>query len=120
VAFTFYDKYRGVILYTHQMLGLTLEQLGDQKAADAELSRALALAPSELTPPVLITVDEFKKEVDAVVAGLPADRRARVGSIKIEITDLPETVTGSGGPGMGETATPGQDPGACPHDARQT
>lgn len=76
--------------YTHQMLGLTLEQLGDQKAADAELSRALALAPTELTPPVLISVEEFKKEVDAVVAGLPADRRARVSAIKLEITDLPD------------------------------
>lgn len=76
--------------YTHQMLGLTLEQLGDQKAADAELSRALALAPTELTPPVLITVEEFRKEVDAVIAGLPADRRARVSAIKVDITDLPD------------------------------
>ncbi len=76
--------------YTHQMLGLTLEQLGDQKAADVELSRALALAPTELTPPVLITVEEFRKEIDAVIAGLPADRRARVSAIKVEITDLPD------------------------------
>jgi len=76
--------------YTHQMLGLTLEQLGDQTGADAALARALALAPSELTPPVLIPVDEFRKEVDAVIASLPAERRARVTAIKIEITDLPD------------------------------
>src|SRR5262249_39613493 len=39
--------------YTHQMLGLTLEQLADP-AADGELRRAIELAPSELSPPVLI------------------------------------------------------------------
>jgi len=76
--------------YTHQMLGLTLEQLGDSKAADAELARALELAPSELGKPVMIPVTEFRKEVDDVVATLPADRRARVRAIKIEIADLPD------------------------------
>lgn len=76
--------------YTHQMLGLTLEQLGEIKTADAELARALALAPTELSPPILITAGEFQKEIDAVVAELPADRRSRVQSIRIEITDLPD------------------------------
>src|SRR5262245_17083852 len=77
--------------YTHQMLGLTLEQLGDA-AADNELSRALELAPSELSRPVVIPPDEFQKEVDAVRATLPAERKARVRSIKIEIADLPDPV----------------------------
>lgn len=78
--------------YTHQMLGLTLEQLGDGKGADAELARAFELAPSELSRPVVIPLDEFRKEVDAVIATLPAARRARVGSVKIEIADLPDPV----------------------------
>lgn len=78
--------------YTHQMLGLTLEQLGDEKAADAELARALELAPTELSRPVVIPVPEFQHEVDAVVAMLPADRKARVHEIKIEISDLPDPV----------------------------
>jgi Flp pilus assembly protein TadD/predicted Zn-dependent protease with MMP-like domain len=78
--------------YTHQMLGLTLEQLGDSKGADAELTRALELAPNELTRPVVITVDEFQREVDAVVSTLPAARQARVRSVKIEIADLPDPV----------------------------
>jgi Flp pilus assembly protein TadD/predicted Zn-dependent protease with MMP-like domain len=78
--------------YTHQMLGLTLEQLGDSKTADSELSRALELAPSELTRPVVIPSGEFQKEVDAVVASLPAERKARVRAIKIEIADLPDPV----------------------------
>ncbi len=75
--------------YTHQMLGLALEQLGDP-AADRELKRAIELAPSELSPPVLISTPEFQKEVDAVVAALPPERRAHVQSIKVEIADLPD------------------------------
>lgn len=78
--------------YTHQMLGLTLEQLGDAKTADAELARALELAPNELSKPVVIPVAEFQKEVDAVVATLPAERKARVRAIRIEIADLPDPV----------------------------
>jgi Flp pilus assembly protein TadD/predicted Zn-dependent protease with MMP-like domain len=78
--------------YTHQMLGLTLEQLGDHKTAESELGRALALAPSELTRPVVISVADFQKEVDAVVATLPVERRARVRAIKIEIADLPDPI----------------------------
>lgn len=78
--------------YTHQMLGLTLEQLGDAKTADAELARARELAPSELSKPVVIPVAEFQQEIDAVVARLPADRKARVHTIKIEIADLPDPV----------------------------
>jgi Flp pilus assembly protein TadD/predicted Zn-dependent protease with MMP-like domain len=78
--------------YTHQMLGLTLEQLGDNAAADAELKKAIELAPHEINTPVLIPVAEFQKEIDAVVASLPAERRAHVKSIKVEIADLPDPV----------------------------
>ena len=78
--------------YTHQMLGLTLEQLGDPKTAETELARAFELAPAELARPVVIPVGEFQREVDAVIATLPAERKARVRSIKIEIADLPDPV----------------------------
>jgi len=74
--------------YTHQMLGLTLEQLADP-AADTELARAVKLAPAELTPPVLISKAEFQKEIDAVIATLSPERRTRVSQIKVEIEDLP-------------------------------
>jgi Flp pilus assembly protein TadD/predicted Zn-dependent protease with MMP-like domain len=76
--------------YTHQMLGLTLEQLGEIALADAEQKKALELAPHELTPPILIPVDEFQKEIDAVLAMLPAERRAHVDKIRVEIADLPD------------------------------
>lgn len=74
--------------YTHQMLGLTLEQLADP-SADIELERAVKLAPGELTPPVLISTAEFQKEIDLVIAGLAPERRAHVKQTKVEIEDLP-------------------------------
>jgi Flp pilus assembly protein TadD/predicted Zn-dependent protease with MMP-like domain len=78
--------------YTHQMLGLTLEQLGEVASADKELQKAIELAPHELSAPVLIPVVDFQKEIDAVVGSLPAERRAHVKSIKVEIADLPDPV----------------------------
>jgi len=72
------------------MLGLTLEQLADPKGADAELARAFELAPNELSRPVLISTAEFQKEIDAVIATLVAERKARVKAIKVEIADLPD------------------------------
>jgi Flp pilus assembly protein TadD/predicted Zn-dependent protease with MMP-like domain len=75
--------------YTHQMYGLTLEQLRDPQA-DAELHRAIELAPAELSPPVLVDAGEFRKEIDAVVTTLTPDRKARVHAIKIEVADLPD------------------------------
>lgn len=76
--------------YSHQMLGLTLEQLGDPAAAEKALARARELAPTELAAPVLISAAEFEREVAAVIADLPAERRARVRSIRLEIADLPD------------------------------
>lgn len=76
--------------YSHQLMGLTLEQLGDAAGAARELSRALELAPAELAAPVLIEVAEFRREVDAVIATLSPERRARVRAIRIEIADLPD------------------------------
>jgi Flp pilus assembly protein TadD/predicted Zn-dependent protease with MMP-like domain len=75
--------------YTHQMLGLTLEQLRDP-GADAELDRALKLAPGELSAPVIIGKAEFQKEIDQVIASLTPDRAARVAKVKIEVEDLPD------------------------------
>lgn len=75
--------------FTHQMLGLTLEQLGDA-GADAELARAVELAPAELSPPVLISQPEFQREVDTVIASLSAARRSQVKQVRVEIEDLPQ------------------------------
>jgi Flp pilus assembly protein TadD/predicted Zn-dependent protease with MMP-like domain len=78
--------------YTHQMLGLSLEQVGEVAQADIELAKAIELAPHELSVPVLIPVDEFQKEVDDVIAKLPNERKAHVKSIKVEVVDLPDPI----------------------------
>ena len=78
--------------YSHQMLGLTLEQLGDQIGADKELAKALELAPNELSPSVIVSAPEVQREVDSIIEALPADRRAHVRAIKIEVADLPDPV----------------------------
>jgi len=76
--------------YSHQMMGLALEALGDIDGADKELKRALELAPGELFPPVMIPASEFQKEIDTVIEKLPDDRRARVKGIRLEVADLPD------------------------------
>jgi Flp pilus assembly protein TadD len=76
--------------FSHQMLGLTLEQLGDTAGADRELARALELSGGDLSAPMLISAAEFQQEVDAVIESLPAERRARVRTINVQIADLPE------------------------------
>jgi len=76
--------------YTHQMLGLVLEQLGEMKDAEVELTRAVQLAPTELSPPVMIGTAEFQKEIDTVVASLPGERKKHVKAIKVEVADLPD------------------------------
>jgi Flp pilus assembly protein TadD/predicted Zn-dependent protease with MMP-like domain len=76
--------------YSHQLMGLTLEQLGDADGAARELAHAARLAPGELAPPVLIEPAELRREVDAIIATLDPERRARVRAIRIEIADLPD------------------------------
>ncbi len=76
--------------YSHQLMGLTLEQLGDAAGAAGALARAGELAPGELAPPVLIDPAELRREVDAVIATLAPERRARVRATRIELADLPD------------------------------
>jgi Flp pilus assembly protein TadD len=76
--------------YSHQLMGLTLEQLGDAAGAERELARAVELAPDDLAPPVLIDPAELRREVDAVIATLAPERRARVRAVRIELADLPD------------------------------
>lgn len=76
--------------YSHQLLGLVLEQLGDAARAERELARGVELAPGELAPPVVASAAEIRREVDAVIATLAPERRARVREVPIEIADLPD------------------------------
>ncbi|HWO26344.1 MAG TPA: metallopeptidase family protein [Kofleriaceae bacterium] len=78
--------------FSHQLMGLTLEQLGDPAGAERELLRAVELAPGELAPPVLIEPAELRHEIDAVIAMLDEGRRARVHDVRIEVVDLPDPI----------------------------
>ncbi len=78
--------------YSHQLMGLTLEQLGDAAGAERELARAVELAPAELAAPVLIEPAELRREIDAVIATLDAERQARLRDVQIEVADLPDPV----------------------------
>lgn len=75
--------------YAHHFLALTLEQLGHSADADAHFRRARELAPDDFPPPVLISVAEFQAEVDAIVAELSADTRAKLVAVPIEVADVP-------------------------------
>lgn len=75
--------------YAHQFLGLTYEALGRPADAVAHLERATALDPVAFPPPVVISVAEFRAEVDRVKAALPAARRAELDGVPIEIVDRP-------------------------------
>ena len=76
--------------FSHQLMGLTLEQLGDAAGAARELARAVELAPGELSPPMLVPAAEIRREVEAILGTLPPARRARLHEVPIEITDLPD------------------------------
>jgi tetratricopeptide (TPR) repeat protein len=75
--------------YAHNFLGLTLEQLGERADAEAHFARARELAPDDFPPPVVISLEEFQAEIDAVLAELPAETRARLIEVPIEVADWP-------------------------------
>jgi tetratricopeptide (TPR) repeat protein len=75
--------------FAHNFLALTLEQLGLDADADAHFARARELSPDDFPAPVLIPVEEFQAEVDAVVATIPAETRGKLAAVPIVIVDLP-------------------------------
>jgi tetratricopeptide (TPR) repeat protein len=75
--------------YAHHFLGLTLEQLAQAADADAHFRRARELAPDDFPAPVVIPVAEFQAEIDALVATLSEETRAKLASVPIEIAEVP-------------------------------
>ena len=75
--------------YAHQWLGASLDWQGDRKAADEEYMLAHKLAPDDFVLPIVITAADFKAEVDATIAALPALERTRLAKVPIEIRDRP-------------------------------
>jgi tetratricopeptide (TPR) repeat protein len=75
--------------YAHHFLALTYEWLGRPADAAAHERRAHDLDAADFPAPVVIPVDQFRAQIDQVVASLPADRRAELARVPIEIADLP-------------------------------
>jgi predicted Zn-dependent protease with MMP-like domain len=107
--------------------GLIAERRGRQTEADGLLARAHALAPAEFPDPAILpTPAAFRALVDQAVAELPADLRAALAKVSLEVADLPSeadlrsvsppfapTILGlyRGAP-LGEPSLPGDPPRA--------
>jgi tetratricopeptide (TPR) repeat protein len=75
--------------WAHYSLGLTLEMLGQQPAADRELARARQLAPREF-PELSVSPQQFQALVDKEVQGLTPLQRADLSRVSLQTADLPE------------------------------
>lgn len=112
--------------FAHHHLGLILERDGRQAEADAHFEKSMQLAPGAFSAPVLLPAEEFKKELDGVLAALPADMRKDLDGVPVRMEDLPQlddltandpplspTILGLfRGPPLGEACEP--EPGAKP------
>jgi Flp pilus assembly protein TadD/predicted Zn-dependent protease with MMP-like domain len=76
--------------YAHHFLALVLER-SDDPSASAHFARARALRPRDFPPPVVLGAAEFQRLVDGVIADLPADVRAALKRVPLEIVDLPSS-----------------------------
>jgi predicted Zn-dependent protease with MMP-like domain len=76
--------------WAHHHLGLVLERLGDQTAADREFTRAQKEAPQDFKAPVLLGEGEFRALVDAEAKKLPPALAADLKRVKLETADLPD------------------------------
>jgi len=75
--------------YAHHFLALTLEQLGQSADAEAHFRRARELSPDDFPAPILISLEDFRGEIDRIVAGLPGETRSKLASVPIEVADTP-------------------------------
>ncbi len=73
---------------SHDLLGQTLEWLGDAAAA-SHFARARSLAPDEYFAPQLISEADFRAEIETVVKSLPIAKQTQLKAVRFEISDLP-------------------------------
>jgi tetratricopeptide (TPR) repeat protein len=78
--------------YAHQLLGLTLEQIGDADVAASHVARASVLAPDQFPLPVVASAGEIEAVVARVVAGLQPDRQARLRNVSIQVVEVPDAI----------------------------
>ena len=75
--------------FAHRHLGLVLERQGKQAEADRHLQAATRLDPKGIPPAVLLAPEEFRNELAAAVANLPADMRRDLQGVPVQMEDLP-------------------------------
>jgi tetratricopeptide (TPR) repeat protein len=75
--------------YAHHFLALCYEWQGRMADAAAHEKRARELDPTDFPPPIVISAEEFRAEIDRVVASLSPERKAELKDVPIEVTDLP-------------------------------
>jgi predicted Zn-dependent protease with MMP-like domain len=75
--------------FAHRHLGLVLERQGKRVEADRQLAEATRLDPKGIPPAVLLPPEEFRAEVAAAVAALPADMRHDLRDVPVQMEDLP-------------------------------
>lgn len=78
--------------WAHHHLGLVLEREGKQVDADGHFEKARKLDAESFPSPVLLSETEFRAELDAALAALPADMRGDLKGIPVEAEDLPQEI----------------------------
>ncbi len=73
----------------HDLLGQTLEWLGDAAEATQHFAQARKISPDEYYPPQIISEAEFRAEIETVVKSLPVEKQNQLKTVRFEISDLP-------------------------------
>ncbi len=76
--------------HVHHHLGLLLERDGHVADAEVHFAKSRALAPADFPAPVILSAAEFRAQVDATVASLPADMRRDLAGVPVAVEDLPQ------------------------------
>lgn len=95
------DKERAA--WAHHHLGLILEREGKDTEADQHFVKARELDPDAFPEPVLISADEFKKQMKDTIAALPEDMRKDLKGIRVAMEDLPKDEDLNGDPPLSPT-----------------
>jgi tetratricopeptide (TPR) repeat protein len=76
--------------YAHYHMGLIYERDGRMADAVAHFQRAWSHPGGEFSPPPKISAAAFRAELDEAIAELPAETRALLEGVSVDIVDLPE------------------------------
>jgi tetratricopeptide (TPR) repeat protein len=81
------DKERAA--HSHHHLGLLLEREGKWAEAEQHFAKATLLNPADFPPPQLLSVADFKAELDRAVAELPEDMQKDLKGVPVTAEELP-------------------------------